>query len=130
MELMQQPPVGGLQLVQSYGDGGFKISGQRHQGSLLVLADKVLPWNATNLADLSLPSLTPIMEADPSVELLIIGCGENFSLAPVTLREVLSSKKIGVETMDTGAACRTYNVLASEGRRVAAALIAIVADHR
>lgn len=125
MELTREPPRGGLQLVQSYGDGGFKISGRRYSGSVLLLADATLPWNAPSLADLSLPSLTPIMEADPAVELLIIGCGASNSLAPVTLREVLKSKKIGVETMDTGAACRTYNVLAGEGRRVAAALIAV-----
>lgn len=123
MELVHQPPVGGLQLVQSYGEGGFRVSGRRYQGSILVLPDKTETWPIEAMADLSLRSLTPIMEAEPAVELLIIGCGPTFALAPVTLREVLKSKKIGVETMDTGAACRTYNVLAGEGRRVAAALI-------
>ena len=123
MELKHQPPVGGLQLVQSYGEGGFRVSGRRYQGSILILPDKTENWSIKAVADLSLPSLTPITDAEPAVELLIIGCGSTFALAPVTLREVLKSKNIGVETMDTGAACRTYNVLAGEGRRVAAALI-------
>ena len=123
MELKHQPPVGSLQLVQSYGEGGFRVSGRRYQGSILILPDKTESWSINAVADLSLPSLTPIIDAEPAVELLIIGCGSTFALAPITLREVLKSKNIGVETMDTGAACRTYNVLAGEGRRVAAALI-------
>lgn len=125
MELTQQPPVGGLQLVQSYGEGGFKVSGQRHQASILIFPDRTESWPVEIMAEFTLPSLTPILEFEPSIELLIIGCGATFTLAPLTLREALKAKKIGVETMDTGAACRTYNVLAGEGRRVAAALVAI-----
>lgn len=125
MELTHQPPVGGLQLVQSYGEGGFRVSGRRYEGSILVLPDRTESWSVETMAALTLPSLTPVIEAEPAVEILIIGCGPTFTLAPLTLREVLKSKKIGVETMDTGAACRTYNVLAGEGRRVAAALVAV-----
>jgi len=125
LELTHQPPVGGLQLVQSYGEGGFKVSGRRYEGSILVLPDKTATWQVEAFADVTLPSLKAIIEAEPPVELLIIGCGPAGALAPITLREVLKSKNIGVETMDTGAACRTYNVLAGEGRRVAAALVAL-----
>lgn len=125
MELTHQPPVGGLQLIQGYGDGGFRVSGRRYEGSILILPDRTESWPVGAMAALTLPSLTPIVEAEPAVEILIIGCGPTFTLAPLTLREVLKSKKIGVETMDTGAACRTYNVLAGEGRRVAAALVAV-----
>ncbi len=125
MELQHQPPVGGLQLIQSYGEGSFKVSGRRYEGSILVLTDRTESWAIECFNDLSLPSLTSIIEAEPPVELLIIGCGSTFALAPVTLREVLKSKGIGVETMDTGAACRTYNVLAGEGRRVGAALVVL-----
>lgn len=125
MELVHQPPAGGLQLVQSYGDGGFRVSGKRYEGSILILPDRTESWAVESMAGLSLTSLTPIIEAEPPVEFLIIGCGATFALAPVTLREVLTAKKIGVESMDTGAACRTYNVLAGEGRRVGAALVAL-----
>ncbi len=125
MELTQQPPAGGLQLVQSYGEGGFRVLGRRYEGSILVLPDRIESWTAKHFADLSLPSLAPIIAAEPPVELLIIGCGSTFAPAPLTLREVLKSKGVSVETMDTGAACRTYNVLAGEGRRAAAALVGI-----
>lgn len=125
MELIHQPPVGGRPLIQGYGDGGFRVSGRRYTGSILILPDATQSWPVGSMDELSLTSLTPIMEAEPPVELLVVGCGATFALAPVTLREVLKAKGIGIETMDTGAACRTYNVLAGEGRRVGAALVMI-----
>lgn len=125
MELKRQAPAGSLQIVESYGEGGFRVSGQRHQGSILVLPDRTIVWPVGDIAELSLPSLQPVIDAEPTVELLIIGSGARLALPPLTCREVLRSKGIGVEAMDTGAACRTYNVLAGEGRRVAAALVAL-----
>ena len=125
MELTQQTPTGTLQIVNSYGDGGFKVSGVRHQGSILVLPDATTSWSVASFDGLSLNALQPIIDAEPTVEVLIVGCGSSLQLLPTTLREVLRAKSIGVEPMDTPAACRTYNVLASEGRRVAAALIAL-----
>ena len=125
MDITQQAPKGSLQIVQSYGPGGFKVSGVRHQGSILVFPDATLGWEVTSAAELSLPSLSKIIEAEAPVELLIVGCGPALAMAPTTLREVLKSKGIGFEAMDTGAACRTYNVLAGEGRKVAAGLIAL-----
>ena len=125
MELTQQAPAGSLQIVESYGEAGFKVSGRRHSGSVLILPDVTHNWPVDDIAGLSLPSLQPIIDAEPAIEVLIIGCGARLALVPLTLREVLRTKSIGVEAMDTGAACRTYNVLAGEGRRVAAALIAL-----
>ena len=125
MELTQQAPTGTLQIVNSYGDGGFKISGVRHQGSILVLPDATASWPVANIDGLSLNALQPIVDAVPAVEVLIVGCGSSLKLLPTTLRDVLRAKSIGIEAMDTPAACRTYNVLAGEGRRVAAALIAL-----
>ena len=125
MELKQQSPTGTLQIVNSYGDGGFKVSGVRHQGSILVLPDATAGWPVERFDELSLKALQPIIDAEPAVEVLIVGCGPSLNRLPTTLCEVLRSKGIGVEAMDTAAACRTYNVLAGEGRRVAAALIAL-----
>ena len=125
MELKQQAPAGNLQIVERYGEGSFTVSGQRHAGSILVLPDTTKVWPVGDIAGLSLPSLEPIIAAQPAVEILIVGCGSSLAQLPITLREVLRAKNIGVEAMDTGAACRTYNVLAGEGRRVAAALIAL-----
>ncbi len=123
MELIHQPPSGGRPLIQGYGDGGFRVSGRRYQGSILLLPDRTEDWQVTTMADLTIKSLQPLIDVEPTIELLIIGCGAKLALAPVTLRDVFRTKGIGVETMDTGAACRTYNVLAGEERRVGAALI-------
>ena len=126
MELTKRAPDGQLQVVQSYGQGGFKVSGVRHQGSILVLPGATISWDVTSASDLSLPSLQAVIDADkPPIELLIFGCGPALTMVPTTLRDVLQVKGIGFEAMDTGAACRTYNVLAGEGRQVAAALIAL-----
>jgi uncharacterized protein len=71
--------------------------------------------------------LAPIIAAGAAgqIELLLLGCGPRMALIPSTLRAALRAKGIVLEPMDTGAACRTYNVLAAEGRKVAAALIAV-----
>ena len=125
MELTKQTPLGGLQVIQGYGQAGFKVSGVRHQGSILVLPDRTISWSVAQTSELTLQSLQPMIEANPAIEIVIVGCGASALMLPLTLREVMRSKKIGIESMDTGAACRTFNVLASEGRRVAAALIAL-----
>lgn len=125
MELIHQPPSGGRPLVQGYGDGGFRVSGKRYQGSILLLPDRTEDWPVPSMADLTIKSLQQLIDFEPVIELLIIGCGPTLTPAPVTLRDVFRTKNIGVETMDTGAACRTYNVLAGEDRRVGAALIGL-----
>ena len=61
--------------------------------------------------------------AQPPIEILLIGSGGAFEMAPAALTQALSARSIALESMDTGAACRTYNVLMAEDRRVAAALI-------
>ncbi|NJO36574.1 MAG: hypothetical protein HC871_01835 [Rhizobiales bacterium] len=125
MELTRQAPAGSLQLVQSYGEGGFRVSGVRHQGSVLILPDATSSWPVGRFGDLFDREPSADHDAVPKVEIAIIGCGASPALLPITLREVLQAQGIGIEAMDTGAACRTYNVLAGEGRRVAAALIAL-----
>ena len=125
MELKKQVPSGGLQVVQSYGEGHFKVSGVQYPGSILVLPNETIGWPVQSLSELTISRFQPVMDIDPAIEILIVGCGTSLSILPLTLREVMRSKQIGIESMDTGAACRTYNVLAGEGRRVAAALIAL-----
>jgi uncharacterized protein len=123
MELTPIVPEG-RQLIQAYREGGFTIAGARHEGSVLVLPDRTLPWDIGELATVTLESLAPILEAG-QVEILILGCGAGFALAPAELRQALRTHGIVTESMDTRAACRTFNVLLAEDRRVAAALIAI-----
>ena len=113
-------------LLRGYGDGGFRVSGAgRLEGSQLLFPEKTIPWNVASIEDISLESLGPIIDAADTVDILIVGCGQEFSAIPGTLREGLREHGIVLEWMDTGAACRTFNVLLVEERPVAAALIAV-----
>lgn len=113
------------QLIQAYRPGGFRISDQDHEGSVLVFPGRTLAWSVTDLDELTLDALRPVLEATPRIELLLLGCGDRFALVSATLRRELRERGVVVEAMDTAAACRTYNVLMAEERRVAAALIAV-----
>ena len=78
-------------------------------------------WNCDRFEDLTQAHFAQLAESQP--ELVIFGSGSRIRFAPPALLQVLMQKRIGIETMDTLAACRTYNVLAGEGRRVMAALL-------
>lgn len=81
----------------------------------------VLPWPATRLEDLQAEHFERIVAKKP--EVVIFGSGPRLRFAPAALMRSLYEQRIGVETMDTAAACRTYNVLVAEGRNVLAALL-------
>lgn len=113
------------QLIHGYGDGGFTITAIWYEGSVLVLPSATLAWEVGDMAALSVESFAPILEAQPRPAVLLLGCGKGMQPVPREVRAALRSAGIVVEPMDTGAACRTYNVLLTEGRDVAAALIAV-----
>jgi len=116
---------GDRSLIEGYGAGGFRISGERYTGSVIVLPDEVHAWRVGVLAEATVGSLDPVRSAEPLPEILLVGCGGGIGSLPDDVHEALRAAGLTVERMDTGAACRTYNVLVSEARRVAAALIAI-----
>ena len=120
MELLLSIP-GGAKVVERYGNGGFFVSGVRHEGGLLVLRDAVAPWDGTLTED----ALAAVFDRQPPIDVLLIGCGPRMVLLPQAFRRAFKARGVVVEPMDTGAACRTYNVMLSEDRRVAAALIAV-----
>ena len=91
----------------------------------MVFPERTIAWPVEAAADISLEALAPVAAADPCVEILVIGCGASFQAPPKGLREGLSEWGVVLEWMDTGAACRTFNVLLAEERAPAAALIAI-----
>ena len=117
----------GRQIIESYGDGRFRVGGALHAGSILVFAERTEAWPVTDLTQLTPASLEPLRAAGAAglVDVVLLGCGPRMGLVPEALRGLLRAAGIVLEPMDTGAACRTYNVLAAEGRRVAAALIAV-----
>lgn len=112
-------------LIHAYGNGGFKISGKEWRGSVLLFPDQVVQTAYFSTTDITPASLPALFGYDPPVELLLIGCGNSIAPISAELRALLREHHIAVELMDTGAACRTYNVLLAEERRVAAILIAV-----
>jgi len=112
----------GRQLIQSYGGGRFRIGGKVHEGSVLVAAEETLSWPATATTDITIENLTPLLG---EAGILVIGCGPTFQVPPADLRAALKDHGIVLEWMDTGAACRTFNVLLTEERSATAALIAV-----
>jgi len=112
--------------IDAFGGGGFRLSAAWHAGSLLILADEARPWPVAALAELTLESLEPVFAAGRAeVEFLLLGVGARNAQPPRAIREALLAAGLGLEFMDTPAAARLYNVLTSEGRRLAAALIAV-----
>jgi uncharacterized protein len=123
-EIPPKSPAG-RQLIESYGGGGFRVAGVRHSGSVLIFPDQTLEWPVGNAADISAAGLLEVVRRVESVRILVVGCGRAFVPKPPQLDAELRAAGVGLEWMDTGAACRTFNVLLLEDREVAAALIAI-----
>lgn len=118
---MRTPPA-----IESYGPGGFRVGGIWRPGSLLILGDEPLRWAPTSLAELDLAALEPILAAGPSVsEFVLLGTGADQALPPRAIREALRAAGIGLEFMSTPRAAAAWAPLMSDGRRVAAALIAL-----
>lgn len=118
---MRQAPA-----IEAYGDGGFRVGGERLEGSILILDDKVRPWPPRSLAELAPGHFESVLAAGPAtVEFVLLGLGPATAPPPRAVREALAAARVGLEVMDTPAACRLYNVLAMDGRRIAAALIAV-----
>ena len=115
----------GRQMIEAYGDGGFRIAGTAYHGSVLVMPERTLPWSTASCDGLSFTSFAELVPFAATIDVLLLGCGRRVLFVPPALRAELRAAGMVLEAMDTGAACRTYNVLAAEDRRVAAALIAV-----
>ena len=118
MELTPSTPVG-RQLIERYSASGLRVSGIIYSGPVLVFPDHTVLWQA---AQPTLEGLAPLLEAE-GIELILLGLGRRGAPVAASLRAGLKAHGIGIEAMDTGAACRTYNVLLAEDRLVAAALL-------
>ncbi|SDI17560.1 Mth938-like domain-containing protein [Aliiruegeria lutimaris] len=104
-----------------YGPGFFRLGGKVHEGSLVVAPSGVHPW--AGFAD----SAT-IANLREQIDFVLLGTGADMTPIPADLRRALEGAGIGIELMSTGSACRTYNVLLSEGRRLAAAVLPLPGD--
>jgi uncharacterized protein len=117
--------VPGRHLIDAYGNGGFRFADMSHRGSILALPSGVRAWAATSAQGLREDDLAPALAAEEGVELLLLGTGLDVVPVSEALRRRFREARIGLDVMQTGAAARTYNILAAENRRVAAALIAV-----
>ncbi len=115
----------GRQKIQKYGNGRFTVSGTVFNGGVLVLPETTLSWPASEIANLSDEAVAFLIEHAKGVDICLIGCGANAVPFLPDLRKRLKEAGVHADLMETGAACRTYNVLVAEGRSIAAALIAI-----
>ncbi|MEC8643488.1 MAG: Mth938-like domain-containing protein [Pseudomonadota bacterium] len=114
-----------LQLIHGYGDGGFRVSGTRHVGGLFLLPRLSTAWTPPlDIDGLTADDLLPLL-GDPAPPLLVFGAGEAPQHSFTDLGTALRIHGIAFELLSTPAACRTWNVLMSEGRSAAAALVAI-----
>ena len=115
----------GRQLIQSYGDGRFTISNQIYDHPVIVFPEQTVFWEPNNLTAPTLDSFEPVFDSDPTVDILLVGCGPVTIFIPPVFQQKMKETGVVLEPMDTGSACRTYNVLLTEERRVAAALIPV-----
>ena len=112
--------VSGSKIIQSYSNGKFRISGQVYEGAVIVTPALVLPWGEPAISESAIASyLSRLSE----VEVVLLGVGAQLTAMPPFVREARARLGVPVDIMDTGAACRTYNVLLTEGRNVAAFML-------
>lgn len=105
---------GGARPFDGYGPGFFRVGGAVHEGALVLHAGGQTPWDGADPA--------PLVALAGLVDVVLMGTGDAIAHPPAGLRAAVEDAGIGLETMATPAACRTYNVLLGEGRRVAAAV--------
>ena len=107
--------------ITGYGAGYVVVNGTRHEENLIVLAERILPWGAASFESLGAENFLELAQLD--LEVVLLGTGARLRFPSPQATRPLVEARIGFEVMDAQAACRTYNILAAEGRRVAAALL-------
>ena len=111
--------------IDAYGNGGFRFGDYSHRGSILCLPSGVWAWPVAAPGAIDAEALARVFAASDTLDLFMVGTGNDFWLMPEALRWRFRDARIGVDVMQTGPAMRTYNILFAEGRRVGAALIAV-----
>ena len=119
---LQRTQTAGQNSFTGYGEDYVSVNGERHSDNLIVLPDRLIPgWTQASFESLSLADFEQLAALD--TEIILLGTGKQLRFPrPQLLRPLIQAQR-GLEVMDIHAACRTYNILLSEGRHVAAALI-------
>jgi uncharacterized protein len=117
-----QPDATNAHSITAYGPGWVKVGGERITGSVVITSSgERFAWNCASFEDLTCTHFEIL--ANLNTEMVIFGSGKHLKFPPAQLSRALIERQIGMETMDSQAACRTYSVLAAEGRKVAVALL-------
>ncbi len=114
--------------IDAYGNGGFRFADMSHRGSLLCLPNGIWASAVKSANEIDEAALAPVLEPaapDAAVDHFLIGTGKDFLTMPASLREAFRARRIVLESMSTGAAVRTYNILVGERRRIGALLLAV-----
>jgi uncharacterized protein len=110
-----------LNTFTGYGPGFVLVNDARHETSVIVMPEHLQAWDARDFASLEAAHFAPIVALKP--ELVLLGTGDKLRFPHPALTRALAEARIGLEVMDLQAACRTYNILMAEERKVAAALL-------
>jgi len=110
-------------LIDAHGDGGFRFAGMAHRGSLLCLPDGIWAWAIAAPTELTAELLSRVFAQADDLDFFVLGTGAAPWIMPDALRTRFRDAHISIDTMTTGPAVRTYNVMLMEGRRVGAGLI-------
>lgn len=111
--------------LEAYGNGGFRFAGMSHRGSLLCVPSGIYGWDVSDASAFTPEAFQKVLEEQADIEVLLVGTGKELRPLPVELKTLFREAGILSDPMSTGAALRTFNVLLSEDRAVAAALIAV-----
>jgi uncharacterized protein len=112
-------------LIDAHGGGGFRFAEMSHRGSLLCLPDGIWAWPVAAAGGVTADALSLVLARSEALDFFILGTGAETWIMPEVLRLRFRDAHVSVDTMTTGPAVRTYNVMLMEGRRVGAGLIAV-----
>ena len=116
---------GDRKIINSYGASRFVVSGKEYADSIILSPLTLDTWNIDSPFVWNEAVIEQLINAAKDAEVVLVGTGKNMMPMPSKWRSLFREKRISLDVMDTGAACRTYNVLLSEERRVIAALILV-----
>lgn len=111
--------------IDAYGNGGFRFAEMSHRGSILCLPSGIYAWDVTSPEELELRAFERVLAERDRIDVFLLGTGRRQVFPSPQIRSGFADVGLGLEPMDTGAACRTYNILLAEHRHVAVALIAV-----
>ncbi|MBL4756134.1 MAG: hypothetical protein JKY32_00395 [Rhizobiales bacterium] len=111
--------------IDAYGNGGFRFADMSHKGSILILPSGVYAWTPGDIANFQIEDFTQILAEASGIDFLLLGTGDDFVPVSQTIHTQIRAKGINLDIMSTGAAARIWNVVLGEGRRFAAAFVAV-----